>query len=274
MIACARAVVLAGLRPLFVDCDNNLLLDPTLTADAFHLHPEAKVSAIMAVHVYGRQCRMSDLHAIAEAHGVKVIEDLAEAHGVEHHPRTDAACWSFYANKCIAGEEGGLVAFRNPERADLARMLRCQGFDENHDFLHIPRGHNYRLSNANARLVLASLEQADRNLEKRREVVRWYDELMPAEFQMPPRQVPWVYDVCLPAEQKHRQGEIIRTLNEQGIAARHGFKAMAHQPEFWDPGYRSLNAYRWSRNVLYLPIHPSLNREDVERNVAAFLAAI
>src|SRR5262249_3891926 len=147
MIACARAVTLAGLKPVFVDCDSSLLVDLDCV-ESFYANrlPYVPTPVVIAVHIYGRRVDMDKLHASVEG-AAWVVEDLAEAHGIRPHPDTKAACWSFYKNKLVAGEEGGAVWFEDTERAEKARMLRCQGFTESHDFYHIPRGHNYRLAN-------------------------------------------------------------------------------------------------------------------------------
>mgnify|MGYP000263818837 CR=1 FL=1 len=99
------------------------------------------------------------------------MEDRAEAHGVDFGDYIpDAACWSFYRNKIVAGEEGGAIAFKNPRHASVAKSLRSLGFTTSHDFYHVPRGHNYRLANCLAQLVLSSLANVDANLAKRRQL--------------------------------------------------------------------------------------------------------
>ena len=111
MVACARAVTLAGFTPHFVDCNEKLLIDPNEVAkyieEYMDLFPQRyslnPVSAIICTHIYGRACDMGAIDDIAAKYELKVIEDLAEAHGISPHPNTDAACWSFYKNKIIAG---------------------------------------------------------------------------------------------------------------------------------------------------------------------------
>jgi dTDP-4-amino-4,6-dideoxygalactose transaminase len=120
MVACARAVTLAGLTPVFVDCGDDLLMRPDL------LHGGAgfplTTSAIMAVHVYGRRCDMGRVAEFAEVNGLAVIEDLAEAHGVKPHSFTDAAYGRFYKQQdnCRRGGRGGRVP-RPPQRRPRLR---------------------------------------------------------------------------------------------------------------------------------------------------------
>lgn len=251
MVACARAVTLAGLVPRFIDCgdDLNIAVD-----ELFDIQDDGSYKAIMAVHTYGRSIDMEDVKYFAGCN-TRIIEDLAEAHGIEPHRSTDAACWSFYKNKVISGEEGGAVAFRDPEHAHLARELRSLGFTDAHDFQHTPRGHNYRMSNCHAELILTSLRNYERNLANRRAIEACYDSLCPTEWRMPPRQVPWVYDLRIKGLKRWLQDSIVKELNRVGIAARHGFKPMTSQEEYMTENFNK-NAQVASREVFYLPIVP------------------
>ena len=231
MVACARAVALAGLRPIFVDCGPDLLMDPELLELAAERYPAA---AIMAVHVYSRRCAMGAVHEVAGKYDLKVVEDLAEAHGVPPDARSDAACWSFYRNKIIAGEEGGAVAFRDSEAAILASQLRSLGFTAAHDFVHVPRGHNYRMSNAHAAAILTSLRAVEANLFARRRAEAVYDRACPPAWRLSPRDAPWVYDLRIPGLYRETQLAVVRELNADGVAARVGFWPMSRQPEFRD----------------------------------------
>lgn len=286
MIACPRACTLAGLLPVFADCDDSLLVTPeelnkvSGTETGF---PKAEV--VMPVHVYGRRVDMWGISSLSESQPQPfiVVEDLAEAHGINPHPSTDAACWSFYRNKIIAGEEGGAIAFRSREHADVARSLRSLGFNVDHNFVHRPRGHNYRMSNCHAELILKSLANVRENLEKRREVEGWYDDYIPAEWKMPPREVCWVYDIRIPISQDMKIPNIdtlVRELNVRGVAARCGFKPMSIQDEYFRrhevtiSSRMALNAYRLSQEVLYLPIRPEMQRRDVARNVDTLLKLV
>lgn len=269
MIACPRAVALAGLKPVFVDCNNRLLMDHKALIDA----KGRRSRAVLAVHNYGRREDTHFIHHVSESRGLLVIEDLAEAHWVTPHTDSFAACWSFYANKIVAGEEGGAVWFRDPKDAGIARRLRCLGFTECHDFTHIPRGHNYRLADTLANLILASLGKVWANLERRRENVMIYDRVCPKEWQMPEREVPWVYDIRLAGIGSRLQNEIVCNLREAGIEARHGFKPNHHQEEFvnckmFRDGSGVLSASELaSIEVIYLPCHPQVTTYCIDKAI-------
>lgn len=293
MIACARAVSLAGLTPVFVDCDERLLMT---TTDETRCN---KSSAIMAVHVYGRRVDMNRIHYEAEPRGLFVIEDLAEAHGIKPDSATHAACWSYYRNKIVAGEEGGAVAFRDVEHAKYARSLRSLGFTDAHDFQHNPRGHNYRMSNLHARYILDDIDtmrngnclrNLDINLQCRREIEGWYDEFCPKQWLQPDRSVVWVYDVRIPGMTVEEQDRVVAHLRSLGIEARHGFKPMTSQAEYsqhkFGNGMRNArdtrnnedvhpNAYKASREVVYLPVQPGVTtRDDCRRAMEELKGAV
>lgn len=260
MVACARAVQMAGLKNWFVDCENNGLMA------AIRRFGDSETEAAMPVHVYGRQCQI-------DYYGRYVIEDLSEAHGVNPHPKTDAACWSFYRNKIIHGEEGGMIAFKDQGAAERARELRSLGFTKEHNFLHRPRGHNYRMSNLHAQAIRKCLSWYPEIAEDRRQIEGWYNEFIPPEWHMPARDAVWVYDLRIPGLTEPQQDSIIKELNSKGIAARHAFKPMSRQPEFAGP-YEHLNAHRLSREVLYLPVSPGMTQADVRHAADVLEAAV
>lgn len=261
MIACARAVILAGLKPVFVDCGPDLLMDLTDLKGKI----TANTKAIMPVHIYGRHCDMKSINSVAKFHNLYVVEDYAEAHGIRGPYESDAQCWSFYRNKIVAGEEGGVVAFKRKCHSGVARYLRCHGFRPNNHFLHEPRGMNYRLSNAHAKLIAKSLNKVERNLRKRAQVSSWYDEMMPNEWMMPKRQVHWVHDIRIQGLKEGQVETIVDACKGLGLEARCGFKPMSIQPEFYHK--RQTLAQKMSREVLYLPINPNMSTTDCLKNV-------
>lgn len=260
MVACARAVVLSGHRPVFVGCNADLLMDMEILDEVCSRHqPEV----IMVVHIYGRQCDMNLVHTIARKHGCQVIEDLAEAHGILPHKNTEASCWSFYKNKIIGGEEGGAVAFKRGSCATFAKCLRSLGFTEAHDFWHIPRGMNYRMANCLAEKILPSIALGNESLKQRRLLEAVCNDCCPDEWLMSYRDVVWVYDFQVPSEKQDEVVHSLNTLKRVGINARHGFKPMSCQKEFERrPGYGVKNTLDMSERVVYLAIEPGITTPE------------
>ncbi len=262
MVSCARAVTLAGLKPVFIDSQaSDLLINPCLIEEAI----TTKTRAIMAVHAYGRGCAMGAIMDVANKYDLHVIEDSAEAHGLPAYPGIDAVCWSFYKNKIVAGEEGGAVSFANPGDATHARKLRSVGFTDDHDYYHHPRGHNYRLANALAVPIMNSLAGFKMNVAARRCAEFKYDRLCPAEWRMPERDAPWVYDLRVKGMTQDQQREVVKGLQAMGVPARHGFKPMSHQAEYRTGG-RWCNpvAGQAATEVIYLPLTGDYDDRIVE----------
>ena len=255
MVACARAAAMADLDIHFVDCNDDLQMNMDLVPDQMHI--------VMAVHIYGNLCNRDP---ICHRKPWLVIEDMAEVHGAKPHPNTFAACWSFYKNKTIHGEEGGMIAFKNPQDVRLAKQLRTLGFDDNHDYFHVPRGVNARMSNAHAELIRPSLREYTPNCIKRLILSGEYITLVPYRWQMPVCYYPWVFPIRIKGMNRFQQRELVLRLNEKGIAARQGFKSMKLQAEFDDGTADCItNAMRLQHEIIYLPLSETMTRDDVAR---------
>lgn len=284
MVAVPRAVVMAGCRPVFVGCDQwgRMSVDATLRAlAALEKTGTTPDVVIVAPHHYGLRPRLDRLwRAIDEMKydlgNINVVEDLAEAHGTPPHPKSIAACWSFYKNKIVAGEEGGMVAV-NPQAVNdvddfthTIRSMRCLGFGPVPDYRHSPGGHNYRLADSLARLVLKSLDHVDENLAIRRELERMYrasqddgllshlSSLLLSSFSPQP----WVYPVVF--SMPDDRDSVVSRLRDAGIEARPGFVPMTEQPEFaMCPSFGRV-LLPWEC-VAYLPLTPGEVTDETVR---------
>ena len=255
MYASALAVYYARLNPIFIDCDDNLLID----LDKVEKHFEKTVNlwhtkVLMITHVYGRTVDMDRVMAIAQKYKLRVIEDACEAQGAYHNSQPigsfDIGCFSFYRNKIIAAEEGGLIASHDKNLIETARDMRSMSFGEKHNYFHEKIGFNYRCTNSQAEMVLKSILQLEKSLETRQEICNMYNDIIPKEYQMPNnRNVVWVYDMKHP-----KADEVVKILKSKGVPARHSFKPMSTQPLFnhWDIGEK---AKYMSENVFYVGIN-------------------
>lgn len=250
MVATAWAVSYTGAKPIFADCADDLLVHD------FELGSEpGSTKAIIIVPIYGRPVPDS-VYKKARRLGLKIIEDMAEAHGMR--PKGDIACYSFYGNKILTTGEGGMCLTDNQEWADEMRSLANMYFDKERTMLHPKIGHNFRMTNLQAAIGLAQVERAYEILSKREKITEWYDQNLPEGLKMPRREVLWMYDFKVPDNEKAKL-----LLENRGVPSRYGFKPMSQQPMYLKP-YEHLNAYRWSKRILYLPTYNDLTREEVK----------
>lgn len=246
MIATAWAVTYTGATPVFVDCYSDLNINGNGVIDAI----TNNTKAIITVPIYGR--KTEKLKFV----GIPLIEDMAEAHGIK--PQGDIACYSFYGNKILSTGEGGMCLTNNKEWAEEMRKYANMYFDKERKMLHPKVGHNFRMTNLQAAVGLAQVERVEEILTKRKQIEKWYDEHVPQSLKMPPRNVLWMYDI-----QTDHQEELKAFLAEKGIETRYGFKPMSMQPMYLGE-YENLNAYHWSKRILYLPTWTDMTKDEVK----------
>jgi UDP-4-amino-4-deoxy-L-arabinose-oxoglutarate aminotransferase len=185
-IATSNSVMYVGATPVFVDADPvTALIDVTKIEAA--ITPRTK--AIIPVHLYGQMCDMKAIRAIADKHGLKVIEDCAHAlesqrDGVKPGQLGDAACFSFYATKNITSGEGGAVATNSAEIADRVILLRSHGMSAtaadryNSLYRHWDMetlGWKYNMTNIQAAMLMGQLDRVENLLKRREEISRKYE---------------------------------------------------------------------------------------------------
>lgn len=244
MIACAYAVSYCQAKPVFVDCDDTLNIDVNLIESKI----TPKTKAIMPVHIYGRLCNMAEIYRIAKKHKLKVIEDACEAQGVVYKSKADITCYSFYKNKIIHAEEGGICTTDKRKYAERMNYLKNMAFGKNHNYLHSEIGFNYRMANSQAKLALESLKEYPRNNERRQLIQK----LWTAEpgYPMPKRDAVWVYDIDGGNKREQIKKELLQ--RNPDLKFREFFKPMSMQPPYFDKNYKKLNAYKWSKRGFYI----------------------
>ena len=244
----AFAVSYCGARPVFADVSlDDYGLDPL----DFQKKITTQTKAVIVVHTYGRLAQVDKIIEIAHARGIKVIEDACEAQGAVYDSKADATCWSFYRNKIIAAEEGGMVTTHNLEFAQNIADLKNMAFGPKHDYFHERIGFNYRMPNAMAKLALVSLHKYADNAKARRKVEHWYNIRMP--YHLPCRQAVWFYDVCM-------SKKVLEVCPE----ARDAFKPLSTFP-MYGAGKGLPNARALSRVLVLLPVRPDMTEKDVQR---------
>ena len=175
-VATANAVSYTGATPVFVDAESDYWqLDPA-RLEAL-ITPRTK--AIIPVDLYGHPADMDAILAVAQRHGLRVVEDTAEAHGALYKGRPcgsmgDMSCFSFYGNKVITTGEGGMLLTDDEGWCERARFLRDHAMSKTERYFHPEIGYNYRLTNIQAALGVAQLERLDTFVAiKRRNAARY-----------------------------------------------------------------------------------------------------
>ncbi len=274
-VATASTISRAGATPVFVDidpCTFNLV--PELVEKA--VTPRTK--AIVPVHLFGQTAEMGPLLEIARRHGLRLIEDAAQAIGAEEGGQRagsfgDIGCFSFYPTKNLgAYGDGGMVTTHDPELAERVDMLRRHGSKKK--YYNELLGFNSRLDEIQAALLRVKLRYLDDWTEKRQQIAHRYNELLaevPVEtpYERPQaRHVYHQYTIRAP----HRD-ELQAYLQKQGIGTMVYYPVPLHRlPLYADLGYPegSLPASeRAAREVLSLPIYPELSDEQIQRVVGA-----
>ena len=279
MIASAFAVCYTGAQPVFVDaCPKTWNIDVERVKEK--ITPRTK--AIMPVHIFGNPCDMSALRALAEKHGIVLLEDAAEAHGAEFSgikagALGKIAAFSFFANKNITPGEGGMVVTDDDNLASACRYYKnlCFPLDAPRTYLHGHIGFNYRMSNLHAALGLAQVEKCDYYRSLRVQHGLLYRELLKntpgialQEDQPQGLNVFWMNGLAVQQETYgHTREELIAHLAENGVETRLFFQGMHRQPALREYGCDCSGSYPASDfladNGFYLPSGSGLTESDI-----------
>jgi perosamine synthetase len=286
-VASANCILYEGATPVFADIDPRTLnLDPAAVEAAV----TSRTKGIVAVDIFGYPAELAELEAIAERHGLALIEDACEALGAEYRGRPVGshgapAIFAFYPNKQMTTGEGGAVAVASEEEWEVLKSLSNQGRSDSGEWLtHSRLGYNYRLDELSAALGLAQVEKLDRILELRAEVAARYAGLLDGldGVELPladdeDHRRSWFVYVVLLEEGIDRNGVMAR-LGERGIASKPYLPSIHLQP-YWRERFGTVEgmlpvAEDASRRALALPFHSRLASDDQERVVESLRASL
>lgn len=247
-----------------------------------------RTKAIIPVHLYGHPIDMDRLMGIADAHGIVVVEDCAEAHGATCRDRMTGAfglmgCFSFYANKVITTGEGGMIVTNDDDLAEGLRSLRNLSFGEPR-FVHERAGFNFRMTGMQAAMGSVQLARIESTIEKKRRVAAHYNERLdgvrglslPVELPWA-RNVYWMYAIVVEDGFGASRDDLAAALLARGIDSRTFFCPMNLQPFL--AGSRASRITcpvaedLWMRG-LYLPSSTSLDVTTVEFVADAIKSAV
>ena len=270
-IASILAISRAGLKPVLVEPDERTYnIDPTLIEAAI----TERTKAIMAVHLYGQCADMDPICAIAKKHGLKVIEDAAQAHAATYQGNRagalgDAAGFSFYPGKNLGAlGDGGAVTTSDDQLADAIKALRNYGSHEKYHNKY--KGMNSRLDEIQAAILRVKLKYLDEDTDKRRKVAEAY--LSGLSSQPSGLSLPHIADYGVPAWHlfviRHPQRDVLAEhLRQAGIQTMIHYPVPSHQqvayPELAGLALPLTEAIH--QEVLSLPISPVMTDSDVEQ---------
>lgn len=278
IISCAAALVRKGVKPVLVDADPNTWnMDVTQIEDKI----TNKTKAIMVVHLYGLPVDMDIVLDIAKKHYLYVIEDAAEAHGLEYKGKKcgsfgTISAMSFYPNKHITTGEGGIVLTDDDilmERCNLFRNL-CHSRDRR--FYHEELGYNFRMSNIQAAVGVAQLEKIQEHLRLKRKLGTSYQEKLkevkvlqlPVEKTEYAENLYWVFGMVLDSRLSMDAKGMMAELVSRGVGCRPFFYPMHLQPALKKMGLFEGEQYPVAENLgergFYVPSGLTVTEEQCQ----------
>ncbi len=277
-VATANVVLMVGAKPVFVD------IDPvTLNMDASKIEAKitAKTKAIMPVEVFGSPAGFDEICRVAKKHNLPVIEDSCEALGSSLDGKKAGtfgvmSFFAFYPNKQITTGEGGIILTDDDSLADMCVSLRNQGRSKGGGWLTYERlGYNFRLSDINCALGIAQLSRLDEIKAKRKQVAKWYQEMLAGDDRLivPSEEngcdICWFVFVIRLAEQFDSQvrDRVLQKLRSSDIEVSNYFPSVTLQPFMVEKfGYKDGDfpiTDATCKNTIALPFYNNLSKDEV-----------
>ena len=272
-IATCNAVKYVNATPVFVDVNPDTWnIDPKKIEEKI----TERTKAIIVVHLYGNPVDMDAIMKIANKYNLYVIEDAAEAHGALYKGRKvgnigDVGTFSFFGNKIITTGEGGMIVTDNEELREKMRLLRGQGVDPQKRYWHTVVGYNYRMTNIEAAIGLAQLENIDTHIELRRNVMKKYVEYLSCikdyvTFQKVEEgndSIYWMVSLIFNDNVKLERDEIMNRLADAGIETRPLFCVINDMPP-----YKSDEVFECASKIsargINLPTYGTITKEEIK----------
>lgn len=277
-IATANAVVMTGATPVFADVTRtNFQLD----VEACEVRFTPRTKAIMPAHMYGMVSNMDAIMELANSRGVVVIEDAAQALGVNYksqHAGTfgKVGTFSFFADKAVTTGEGGFVITDDPDVGHNLKFLRNQGREDRGSFIHPEIGFNLRMTDIQAAIGLVQLDKLAEVKRRKLQALQWFkdglanvEEVNFLELEPGSERIP--FRTCITTESAH---ELMEYMDERGIQARTFFFPLHKQPSFQgivrgsgvSPEEFPNSIYGYDHGIC-LPAFPEITQEQVEYTI-------
>lgn len=268
-IASVNPIVQLGATPIFVDsCRDTWQIDPEDVKKKI----TSKTKAIIVVHLYGHPCDMDEIMKIAKQNNIFVVEDCAEAIGSKYKGKMvgsfgDISAFSFFGNKTITCGEGGMVVTNDSTLADRAARLKGQGLAKYREYWHDMIGYNYRMTNIQAAIGLAQLEQVDKFIDMKQNVAKYYKEHLeglPVEIHKSVGDVLHTYWMnSILVEKTEERDKLREHLKNAGIETRPTFYPIHTMPMYSIRYQKHSVAEDISLRGINLPSFPLLSEEEL-----------
>ena len=291
-----------GAEPVFIGCDDSLCMDPAAAerfcAERCELQGErlidkatgAHVKAIVVVHVFGNMADMPAFLALAEKYHLILIEDATEALGTHYTEGPlkgkfagtigDVGVYSFNGNKIITTGAGGMVVSNHPDWAEHAKHLSTQAKADELQFLHDEVGYNYRMTNLQAALGLAQIEELEGFIAHKHAMWQMYKDALDGKNgyrildfdENGVRPNKWFYSLYL-EDDRHDRDSLIAALQKEKIQTRPVWALIHEQADY--PGsqaYELEKAEEYRKRIVNLPCSTNLTREDCQRVIDLLLS--
>ena len=292
-IAAVNPVKYQFATPVFIDCDDSFCMDPVKLAsfceeecefDGEVLRYKGQVvRALVVVHVFGNMADMESIMATAEKYNIKVIEDATEALGTKYTSGKYEGkyagtigyfgCYSFNGNKIITTGGGGAITANTSEMVDHIRYLSTQAKNDAHYYIHNEVGYNYRMTNVQAALGVAQMEELPEFIRRKQENYELYKQLFEGYelgkiigFRAGTSSNKWFYSLEINKDKVHAtMREIITSLQEKGIEKRTKKRIINEQvPYLGEDTYKLEKAPYYAARILNLPSSTQITKEEIE----------
>lgn len=301
-IAAVNPIRYAGANPVFIGCDASWCICPEAVekfcaencemrdGKLYNKATNAHVAALEVVHVFGNMANMPALLDIAKKYGLVLIEDATEALGTRYTAGPlagrmagtmgDIGVYSFNGNKMITTGSGGMVVSNREGWAEHAKHLSTQAKTDEVQFYHDEIGYNYRLTNLQAALGLAQMEQVESFIAHKHKLHDYYTKQLNGKNGL--RILPFVEDGVRPnkwffsvylEDPRHKRDEVIAALGAQKIQTRPVWALIHEQPPYAGcEAYGLETAEDLRQKIVNIPCSTNLSMQDAERVAAALLA--
>jgi aminotransferase in exopolysaccharide biosynthesis len=296
-IAAVNPVKYVGAEPIFMDCDDTLNIDADkvrtfcetecdfINGKLINKLSKKHIKALIVVHVFGNMADMEKIMSIADDYNLKVIEDATEAMGTyyiagrykDKHAGTigDIGVYSFNGNKIMTTGGGGMIVSNDEQILKKAKHLTTQAKSDDIYYTHDEIGYNYRMTNLQAALGLAQLEQLEgfieskkANYERYKKEIENIQGLKILNFNKHTRPNYWFYALYIDEHYKLNRDQLITYLSSKGIQSRPIWGLISDQmPYRSNQIFEIEKAHRYLEHVINIPCSSNLSNEDVNHVV-------